>query len=116
MAISTVFDATADFNLNGVKNIDMSGWDTCVIQLVTPVAGISFLSSNDDGSITGQVQGGPLSALNFTAVQAVNLATGVAATSGAATGLWKISGAGRFIQLLGATTAAKILVYLSKIH
>jgi hypothetical protein len=117
--ISTVFDATTNFQAGGtsLQNIDLSGWDYCVVQLVGPSGSINFLSSNDDGSITGSVQGGPLTSANFTAVQGVNLATGAAATSGGVAGLWKFSGIGRFLQLSGTgITATKILVYLSKIH
>lgn len=116
---STVFDASANFKSGGSSliNIDLSGWDYCVVQLVGPSGTINFLSSNDDGSVTGSVQGGPLAALNFTAVQGTNLATGAASTSGAAGGLWKFNVIGRFLQLSGSSvTATKILVYLSKIH
>lgn len=116
---STVFDASANFQAGGtgLQNIDLSGWDYCVVQLVGPSGTINFLSSNDDGSVTGQIQGGPLTAINFTAVQGTNLATGAAATSGGVAGLWKFSGIGRFLQLSGSgITATKILVYLSKIH
>lgn len=116
---STVFDASANFQAGGtsLQNIDLSGWDYCVVQLVSPSAAINFLSSNDDGSVTGSVQGGPLTAVNFTAVQGTNLSTGVAATSGAASGLWKFNVVGRFLQLSGTSvTATKVLVYLAKIQ
>lgn len=114
---STIFDVAALFNDDSNVNIDLSGWDYAVVQLVSPTGTINFLSSNDDGSITGSVQGGPLSALNFTAVQGTNLATGAAATSGAVSGLWKFGVIGRFLQLNGTSvTAPKILIYLSKIH
>lgn len=116
---STTFDASANFQAGGtsLQNIDLSGWDYCVVQLVGPSGSINFLSSNDDGSITGSVQGGPLTATNFTAVQGTNLATGAAATSGAVAGLWKFNVIGRFLQLSGTSvTATKILVFLTKIH
>jgi len=114
---SSTFDVAASFNIGSLINLDLSGWDYCVVQLVGPTGTINFLTSNDDGSVTGSVQGGPLSALNFTAVQGTNLATGVAATSGGVAGLWKFGVIGRFLQLSGTSvTATKILVYLSKIH
>lgn len=114
MAVSLTIDATSVFNATGIFNIDMSGYETAVIQLVTPAAAVTFNSSNDGGAVTGSVSEAPVSATNFTAVLATNLNTGVGATSGAASGLWRAQYIGRYLQLSG-TTAAKILVYLSKI-
>lgn len=116
MALSTVLDISNDFNLSSSKNIDVSGWDSITIQLVTPSGAINFLTTNDSGAIQGVTDGNAFTAANFTAMQATNLATGVAATSGAATGLWRTNAFGRFLQLSGTSvTAAKILIYLSKI-
>lgn len=116
MALSLIKDITADFNADSLAQVDLSGWDSVTIQLVTPTGTVNFLSSNDAGAVEGSTDGNALTALNFTALQATNLATGVAATSGAATGLWRITGFGRFLQLSGTSvTAAKILLYLSKI-
>jgi hypothetical protein len=114
MALSTVIDVTSDFNVAGLKNIDVSGWDWVTVQLVGPAAAVTFNGSNDDGSVTGALQGGPLQATNFTAIQGINLNTGVGATTGAVAGLWRFPVISRFLQLSG-TTATKILVYLSKI-
>jgi len=118
MAISTTLDVTPTFSTGGSSsiNIDVSGWDTAVVQLVSPSGSINFLSSNDGGAITGVTDGNATSAANFTAVQGVNLATGAAATLGGVSGLWKISGMGRYLQLSGSSiTATKVLVELSKI-
>ncbi len=119
MAISLVQDYTAQLNANSLVNIDLSGWDTAVVQVVAPSGTVNFLSSNDNGEPTttpSTFEGSALTALNFTAVQGINLATGVAGTSIAATGLMKFSGVGRFLQVSGTTlTATKLLVYLSKI-
>ena len=114
MAISTTQDVTADFNADGSANVDLSGWDSATVQLIGPAAAVSFLGSNDDGSVTGSVQGSVFSALNFTALFMTNLATGVGATTGAVAGLWRSNALPRFLQLTG-TTATKILVFLSKI-
>lgn len=116
MATSTILDITSEFNSVGHKNIDMSGWDSVTIQLVTPTGTITFNGSNDDGSVTGAVQGNANSAINWTAIQATNLNTGAAATTGAASGLWRVSAFPRFLQLTGSSvTAGKILLYFSKI-
>lgn len=118
MAISTTIDVSSTFATGGSSsvNLDLSGWDTAVVQLVSPSGAINFLSSNDGGQVTGVSDGNATSAINFTAVQGTNLATGSAATSGSASGLWKISGFGRYIQLSGSSiTATKVLVELSKI-
>lgn len=114
MAISTVIDVTTDFNADGLANIDTSGWDSATVQLITPASAVTFNGSNDDGSVTGSVPGSPTTATNFTVLFMTNLATGVGATTGAVTGLWRSNALPRFLQLAG-TTAVKILVYLSKI-
>lgn len=114
MAISTTIDITADFNADGSANVDLSGWDSVTVQLITPAAAVSFFGSNDDGSVAGSVQGSSAQALNFTALFMTNLATGVGAATGTVAGLWRSETLPRFLQLTG-TTAAKILVYLCKI-
>lgn len=118
MAVATVVDLTIDFNADALSTVDLSSWDWAVLQLVTPSAAIAFTASNDDGSITGVEQGNSTLAINFTAVQGTNLATGTAETTSAtATGMWRFPIIGRFLRLSGAggTTAAKILLYLQKI-
>jgi|SRR6187402_451120 len=114
MGLGITIDATAQFNATGIYNIDMTGYETAVVQLVGPAAAVTFNSSNDGGAITGSVGESPLAAANFTAVQAINLNTGVGATTGAVSGLWRVQYIGRYLQLSG-TTATKILVFLSKI-
>lgn len=116
MAISTTLDITSEFNSVGHKNVDMSGWDSMTIQLVSPTGTITFNGSNDDGSVTGSVQGNANSAINWTAIQATNLNTGSGSTTGAVSGLWRISAFPRFVQLTGSSvTASKIILYFSKI-
>ena len=118
MALSQIIDVSQSFVTGAPSsvNLDISGWDSVVIQLVSPSGTINILGSNDSGEITGSIIGNSTTAINFTAIQANNLATGVAATSGAATGLWKLIGLPKFLQLSGTTiTASKVLVYLSKI-
>jgi len=120
MAISNVVDFTSQLNAASLVNIDMSGWDTAVVQLVGPSGTVNFLSSNDNGEPTTTAptfSGNPLTAINFTAIQGVNLATGTAGTSIATGGLMKFSNFGRFLQISGTTlTATKLLVFFSKIN
>ena len=114
MALLQLIDASADYNNNGSVNLDIGGWDYVVIQVVTPTGTTSFKTSNDAGSVLGVTEGNALTATNFVAVLATNLATGTTATSTAADGMFKINVAGRFLQISGATVA-KLLVTLQKI-
>lgn len=114
MALSQVEDLTLDFNADGVVNFDLSGWDYAVVQLVTPVGTTSFLSSNDAGAVQGTTDGNASTAINFTAVYGLNLATNTAGLSLAAAGLMKFEHIGRFLQISG-TSAAKVLLFLTKI-
>jgi hypothetical protein len=115
MALATVLDISIDFNADGIATIDLSSWDWAVVQLVSPSGTVNFLASNDDGAQTGIQQGNSSLATNFTAVQGVNLATGVGATSANASSLFRFPIVGRFLQLSGGQPASKILVYLQKI-
>src|ERR1700743_3192274 len=99
MAISIVLDVTVDFNADGIANIDTSGWDSATVQLISPAAAVTFNGTNDAGDVTGSVQGNPLTATNFTVLFMTNLATGVGATTGAVTGLWRSNALPRFLQL-----------------
>lgn len=114
MAVSQIMDVTSQFNANGLVNIDVSGMDTIVVQLETPAAAVSFKHTNDQGAITGATDGNALSANNFIAVQGVDLSTGTPATSSNASSLYRFGVIGKIFQLSG-TTAAKILIHLSKI-
>jgi len=117
MANGTTLDLTEQFNANGIVNIDTSGYDRAIVQLVAPAGAVTFNGSNDDGASSGipTINGGPITAINFTTLFMTNLSTGVGATTGAVTGLWASSLLPRFLQLSG-TTATKILVFLSKIY
>jgi len=116
MAVSQITDITTQFNSNsGDWNLDIDSWDFVVVQLVDPTGAVSFLTSNDAGAIQGSGDGNAIAALNFTAVQGTNLATGSGVTSLAVTGLVKFSGIGRFLRLESSATAAKVLVRWYKI-
>lgn len=110
-------DLTLVFNANGKIQIDVSSYDYVLAQIVTPSGSISFLSTNDNGAITGSTDGNATSALNFVACQGTNQTTGTAETSTAsANSLHKFSFAGRFIQLSGSgVTVAKLLVGFASI-
>ncbi len=112
--VSQTIDLTTSFNESGVFNLDLSGWDYAVIHLITPAATVSFLGSNDAGAIEGVSDGNGLTAINFTAMGLINLATGTLVTSSASSGIFKLNVGTRFLQLSG-TTAAKVIMYLTKI-
>jgi hypothetical protein len=116
MAVLTKIDATTNFNANGFVNLDIGGWDYCVVHLVSPTGSISFNTSNDGGESTGAIDESPRTALNFQPVQFTNTANGAGVTSSSGNGVYKLNVAGKYLQLIGsAVTATKILVTLQKI-
>lgn len=115
MAVSQVIDFTNKYTAAGALNIDIGGWDSVIVQLVTPSGTTSFLSSSDSGDVQGISDGSAISATNFTAVTGTNLATGSGVTSLAVSGSVKFSGIGRYLQL-SAGTATKLLVKYYKIN
>jgi hypothetical protein len=113
--ISQYLDLTNDFNVAGLATIDVGEWDWITVQLVTPAGTVTFSTSNDGGAAQAVTDGNAASAINFIAIQGTNLNTGTTGTTLAASGLMRFAVIGRYLQLSG-TTAAKVLVKLSKIE
>jgi hypothetical protein len=114
--VSVYIDKTAELNANNATVIDVSGWDYAIVQFVAPSGTISITASNDSGDIEGSIDGNPVTATNFTTVQATKLADGTAVTSVAAAGLYRVGVVGRFLKFGGASAAAtKVIIQLAKI-
>lgn len=113
--ITYVYDLTEDFNADSIATLDISAYEQTVVQLVSPSGAVNFLATNDGGAVQSVTDGSPLTATNFIGVQGTNLNTGVAATSGSASGLWKFGIVGKYLRLSGtAVTATKVLVFQTK--
>jgi hypothetical protein len=118
MALSTILDRTADFNADSLSQIDISGWDWVVVQIIgIPSSAISFKHSNDAGAVQGVTDGNETTAINFVTLQMTDLSSGTGVTTAAGAGLFRAGVAGRFLQLSGTTVTGvtKILIHLSKI-
>lgn len=102
--ISTVVDATASFNAENNFYQDLSGWDSAVVQFVGTSGTISFSTTNDDGSITGQLSPAPEVPLNWVSVLGVNLTTKTDVSSIAAAGIVEFGIIGKYLLLQGNTT------------
>lgn len=103
--ISKVVDATASFNENGNFYQDLSGWDSAVVQFVSPSNAISFSTTNDDGSITGQLLPAPEVPLNWVSVLGVNLTTKTDVSSISASGIVEFGIIGKYLLLQGTAIA-----------
>jgi hypothetical protein len=101
--ISKVVDATNDFNKGGFYIQDLSGWDVAVVQLVNPGTTILFKTTNDDGSVTGQVMPSPEVPEYWSTVLGVNLATKTDVSSLAATGIVSFGIIGKYLQLIAGS-------------
>ena len=102
--ISTVVDATASFNAENNFYQDLSGWDSAVVQFVGTSGTISFSTTNDDGSITGQLLPAPEVPINWVSVLGVNLTTKTDVSSIAAAGIVEFGIIGKYLLLQGNTT------------
>lgn len=107
---SYVSDITNEPRDDGSWVLDVSNSKTITFQLVNPAGTFSFTGTNDAGAITGISAGSAASAINFTAIQAINLATGTAVTTANAAGLYKIEVFCKFIRISGST-ADKIIIF-----
>lgn len=103
---SKVIDATDSFNVTGSFYQDVSGWDSAVVQIVTPSETISFKTTNDDNAVLGDLLPAPEVPTNWLAVEGVNLAdkTNVSSVNASANVAFGIIG--KYLQLVGATVAA----------
>jgi len=118
-----VQNQAATYNSVYKINMDMSGWDKTTIQVVAPIYGAMYIyGSNDGDQVTGVQMGDASLAINFTPIQATNLATGTAVNSISAAGNYKVDINAQFLRLQGnPTTGAtianvyKILLFNSKI-
>lgn len=108
-------DFTSSFNTAGLLNVDVGEFDWTVVQIVTPTGTVSFNASCDGGYVNGVTDGNATSAINFTAVQAVNLATGASVTTAAASGLFRFQIIGKYLQLSSSgQTVTKLIIYFTK--
>ena len=102
--ISTVVDATDSFNANNNFYQELSGWDSAVVQFVGTSGTVSFSTTNDDGSITGQLLPAPEVPINWVTVLGVNLTTKADVSSIAAAGIVSFGIIGKYLLLQGNTT------------
>ena len=102
--ISTTVDATESFNANNSFYQDLSGWDTAVVQFVGTSGTINFSTTNDNGSITGQLLPAPEVPINWVSVAGVNLTSKTDITSIAASGIVAFDIIGNYLLLQGSTT------------
>lgn len=97
--ISTVVDATESFNANGSYYQDLSGWDSALVQVVSPSASVAFTTTNDDGAITGQLLPAPEVPINWVTVLGVNLTTKTDVSSIATSGLVQFGIIGKYLKI-----------------
>lgn len=97
--ISTTVDATESFNANGEFYQDLSGWDSAVVQIVTPSAAVNFTTTNDNGSVTGQLLPAPEVPINWVTVLGVNLTTKTDVSSIAVSGIVEFGIIGKYLKI-----------------
>lgn len=114
--LSQSLDVTSEFNLNNGVKLDVGQWQNIIIHVSGVLSGtLSITGTNDGGAITGATGDNPQSALNFTAIQATNMATAAQVTAVAAAGNFKVNNVTKYIQLGGASaaTTGKVIFFLS---
>lgn len=103
MSLGKNLDLTQQYKQNVYSiTLDMSGWDKTTIQVLAPVVGAIYVyGSNDAGAQQGITDGNAELAINFTGVQATNLATGSAVSSFNTAGNYKVDINAQFLRLQG---------------
>lgn len=98
--------------------VDVGGFEHLTIQVIGLTGTCNISGTDDGGGVTGSADDTPRNAANFTAVQAVNLTTGAAATAVTGTTLFRISPVSfRYLRLGDGATfeAAKVLIHGSTV-
>ena len=96
MGVSKTLDLTQQYKQNVYSiALDVSGWDTVNLQVLSPMVGTIYVygTLNDgmsQGSLYATDNYGADRARDWTAVEAVALATGTAATSITAAGIYSV--------------------------
>lgn len=112
---------TSTFNSVYQINRDVSGWDKLTVQVSGAMLGTAYIYGTiDSGSSQGVNQGNAALAINYTPIQATNLATGSAVTSITSAGMYTVNAANQqFIRIQGnpagtPTNVYRILLWQSK--
>lgn len=106
-------DLTTTYNSVYQINRDVSNYDKLTVQLVGYVYGAMYVyGSIDSGASQGVNQGNATLAINYTPIQAVNLATGTAVNSMSAAGMYRIAASDQqFVRLQGNPANTPTNVY-----
>lgn len=101
--------------INNVYQItrDVSGWNKVTLQVVSPITGTIYLYGTlDSGANNQNTQGNASLAINFTPIQATNLATGSAVTSITGAGMYMVTADNQqFVRFQGNPSGAGFSVY-----
>lgn len=113
-------DFTKQFNSTYNITLDMSGWDKTTVQTSGAVLGTINIQGSNDGGANASNQGDAELAINFTPIQAKNLATGSMVNAIYGAGLFEIDINSQYLRLQGApagtpTNVYRILLFNSKI-
>jgi hypothetical protein len=121
MGLGKTLDLTQRYK-QGVYNIqlEVSNWDTVTFQVVAPVAGtLSIYGTLNDGMSQGSLYPdgnyGADRALDWSAVQAVNLATGSAVSTISAAGIYSVPVNTPYLRLGGGGDLYGLFQFNSKI-
>lgn len=100
--ITEIIDVTPVFQTGAAQAYvqDVGGWDNVVVQIISPSAAINFNTTSDNGSVVGTLPPVPQVPANWLSVQGINLATGTAVTSVAASANVRFSNIGKFLQII----------------
>jgi len=116
-------ELTTTFNSVYQINRDVSGWDKMTVQIAGTLLGngIYIYGTVDSGASQGVNQGNADLAINYTSIQAVNLATGSAVTQPITTaGMYRVTANDQqFVRIQGnpsdtPTNVYRILLWESK--
>lgn len=100
-----------EFNSLYKITLDVSNWDEVTIQTSGAVLGTVNIMGSNDGGADGTSQGDAQLAINFTPIQATNLATGTAVNAIYGAGLFRVDVNAQYLRLQGAPAAAGTNVY-----
>lgn len=127
MSVGNTHDLTQRYKQSGTPggvygiSLEVSGWDTVTFQAIAPVSGIlSIYGTLNDGMSQGSLYStdnyAADRARDWSAVQAVNLATGSAVSTISAAGIYSVPVNTPYLRLAGGGDVYGLFQFNSKIQ
>jgi hypothetical protein len=99
--ITEVIDVTSVFQPDAAQSYiqDVSGWDSVVVQIVSPTSAVNFNTTGDNGYVLGQLLPVPQVPVNWLPVQGTNILTNESVSTVSQSSAVRFQNIGKFLRI-----------------